>query len=272
MQKWFPDAFETEGAGSESFKSDSIATAKVIPGEDKSFQANQLHSNQLEDLADDQASNNRLFMSESGFSGPEAIMQHLTRDERAQVFELVEQDITKEYEVREQELGQKFASDLAKAEENFNASLKSFSENMLKAISAHLKETADASARLAIQLAEKIVRSHVNSDHEILVKALETTLFKIDGAKTVIINVNPEQVDYLNNKPELLARLGINQVVADRRIDMGGCLVKTEKMEWDATIKGQLEYLGELVEEMIATGDEPDLTGKGQSSDEPKLD
>jgi len=262
MQNWLPDAFTSE----------DLATATVVPANGNAFEADHAAKDEAPDFADIQANNKRLFMSESGFNGPEAIMKHLTPEERTQIFDLVEQDISKDFQQRELELREKFASDLEKAQRNCNASLESFSDNLLQAMSKHMKDTADASARLTIQLAEKIVRSKVHTDHEILVKAMETTLFKIDGAKTVIISVNPDQIEYLNSKPELLERLGINQVVADRRVDMGGCLVKTEKLEWDATIKGQLEYLSELIEEMIATGDEPDLTGKGQSTDEPILD
>jgi len=262
MQKWLPDAFSTEAS----------APAAVVQADDLAFESEQsLPSNPL-DVDDGQATRKRLFMSESGFSGPQAIMSHMTPEERAQVFELVEQDISRDFKKRELELREQLATDLDLAQQNFQDTMESFSQNLQQAMATHMKEVADMSARLAIQLAEKIVRSRVEADPEILIKALETTLFKFDSSKSVIVNVNPEQVELLENQPQLLERLGINQVVADRRVDPGGCLVRTEKLEWDATIKGQLEYLNEVVEEMIATGDKPDLTGKGVSPDEPSLD
>ncbi len=262
MQKWLPDAFSTEAS----------TPAAVVHGDDLGFESEQALQSNPQDVEDGQATKKRLFMSESGFSGPQAIMNHLTPDERAQVFELVEQDISRDFTKRETELRAQLASDFDQAQKNFLDTMESFSQNLQQAMATHMKEVADMSARLALQLAEKIVRSRVEADPDILIKALETTLFKVDSSKSIIVNVNPEQVELLDNQPQLLERLGINQVVADRRVDPGGCLVRTEKMEWDATLKGQLEYLNEVVEEMIATGDQPDLTGKGVSPDEPSLD
>ncbi len=271
MQNWLPDAFDA---------SSSTATA-VLQAEDTTFESADFspvkdNNTEIED------NNTRLFMSESGFAGPETIMTHLTQSERAQVFELVEQDILRDYEQREIQLRAGFSKDLEKARSNFENSMELFSTNLHQAMGRHIKEIADMSARLSVQLAEKIVRSKVQTDHNILVKAIETTLFKVDGAKSIVVNVNPEQASYIESQSELLKRLGINQVVADRRIDLGGCVVRTEKSEWDATVKGQLEYLSELIEEMIATSDEPDLSGEGQSTndqsteeqstDEPSLD
>ncbi len=198
-------------------------------------------------------------------------MRHLTQDERAQVFELVEQDLIRDFSKREQELRDQLAADIEEVRQSFHETMECWSKNLHQAMATHAKEIADMSARLAFQLAEKIVRSRMECDPDILIRALETTLFKVDGNKTVIVNVNPDQVELLENQTKLIQRLGIDQVVADRRVDPGGCLVRTEKKQWDATIKGQLEYLNELVEEMVAMGDEPELTVEGESQDEPGL-
>jgi flagellar biosynthesis/type III secretory pathway protein FliH len=262
MQKWLPDAFTP----------DAPVVASMVGKATLEFESGYSQNTNALDAATDPSNGNRLFMSESGFSGPEAIMSHLTSDERAQVFELVEQDITRKFRKREEKLKEELVSDLDKARQDFQKTMDTWSENLENVLAAHLKKTADMSVRLAFHLAEKNVRTRVQCDQEILVRALETTLFKVDGDKKVIVNVNPDQVELLESQDKLKERLGIHQVVADRRVDAGGCLVRTEKMEWDATIKSQLEYLGELVEEMIATGDQPDLTGKGESPDDPGLD
>jgi type III secretion protein L len=256
MQKWLPD----------SFASDVSAPAAVLQKDDGIFEADHSGSGMCDN------EKQRLFRSESGFSGPEAIMAHLTREERTQVFELVEQDISRDFEAREKELRANFEKEMVEAKNSFNSALDSWTENLHQALVSHLKETADCTARLAIQLAEKIVRAKVETDPEILLRALETTLFKIDGTKQIVVNVNPEQVQWLESRQDLLAKLGITQIVADRRVEAGGCIVKTHKQEWDATIKGQLAYMEELVEEMLTTADEPDLSGKGGSDEDPQLD
>ncbi len=248
MQKWLPDAFQPEAG----------AAATVVHQDDGFFETDLKEAPQHSD------ENQRLFMSESGFAGPEAIMSHLTREERAQVFELVEQDITREYEVRETELRKKMQEDLDLAKGDFEETLASWTEELTQTLSAHLKETTDATARLTVKIAEKIIRKQTDIDTGVLLRALETTLFKLDGTKQVVISVNPKEAEWLESQPQVLKKLGITQVVADRRVAKGGCLVRTEKQEWDATIKGQLDFLTEMVEEMITTSDQPDLTGEGQ--------
>ncbi len=256
MQKWLPDSFGSDGA---------TATA-VLHTDDAIFEAEDTAPG---DPLDDK---NRLFMSESGFSGPEAIMAHLTREERAQVFELVEQDIAKVYEDQEVELRTKLEADLDEARQGFDTALATFSVHLKQAMENHIKETADASARLATQLAEKIVRKKVSMDQEILARAIETALFKIEGTKSITVSVNPGQAEWLEAHDGVREKLGIQEIVSDRRIEPGGCLLKTEKQEWDATVSGQLKYLSELVEEMIITGDAPDLSGEEGTDAKPDLD
>jgi len=255
MQKWLPDEFSSPSRTSVAANTDPSV-----------FESDNSSSSSV------QTENQRLFMSETGFSGPEAIMAHLTREERAQVFELVEQDIKAEYHERETELREQFQKDLASAENQFTETFNQWSENLHRAMAIHMKETADASARLAVQLAEKIVRRKIIMGNEILVKAIETALFKIDGTKSITVNINPEQAQWLESQDQLREKLGIEQIVSDRRIDPGGCLVKTEKQQWDVTIAGQLNYLSELVEEMITTADAPALAGEEGTDAEPILE
>lgn len=256
MQNWLPDEFMT---------SDATATA-VFHGDTDVFEP----ENKSKDVLQNDIQ--RLFMSESGFSGPDAIMGHLTREERAQVFELVEQDIKTEYEEREIELRAKMAAELKEARIGFDETLTAWTGKLHKAMATHMKEVSDSSARLAIQVAEKIVRQKILVDKEILIRAIETTLYKMDGTKDVTINLNPSQAEWLESLPEMKEKLGINQIISDRRVEPGGCLIKTEKQEWDVTVAGQLNYLSELVEEMITTADEPGLTGEEGTDAEPSME
>lgn len=247
MQKWCPDDFSTAQATVEA----------VVHGEDPSFDVTAFaDSGPVDDKS-------RLFMSETGFSAPQAIMNHLTQEERNQVFELVEQDVAREYETKLMELKAAHEEDLQLARKEFEKSLVNWGQGIQEALESHLKETADSAARLAVQLAEKMVRAKAAADTGVLVRALEVCLFKLEGSRSVSVNVHPDQAAWLGDQPELLAKLGIENVVADRRVETGGCLVRTEKKEWDATIKGQLQILSELVEEMTATGDLPTLAPEG---------
>ncbi len=256
MQKWLPDSFESPGAS---------ATA-VLHTDDSLFESNS------DSIPSPKPEESRLFLSESGFSGPEAIMGHLTSEERTQVFDLVEQDVTAVFEERESELRAKLEAEISQARQDFDTALNSWSAQLNQAMSTHIKETADASARLAIQIAEKVVRKEIHLDQDILIRTLETTLFKIDNTKSLTVNLNPVQAQWLESQPQVMEKLGVEKIVADRRVEPGGCMIKTEKQEWDATIHGQLECLTELVEEMITTADEPDLTGEDGKDAKPGMD
>ena len=256
MQKWLPD----------EFASGPSAAAAVVPGNAGVFESEKA-INQT-----DKNDKQRLFQSESGFAGPETIMAHLSREERAQVFDLVEQDIRTEYGKREVEFRAQLDAELTECRRNFDDTLNTWSENLYQAMSSHLKDTSDAAARLAVQLAEKIVRKNISLDNEVLLRAIETALFKIDGTKAVTLNVSPEQAQWLESQPLVAEKLGIKQIISDRRIESGGCVVKTEKQEWDVTVAGQLKFLSEMVEEMISIADAPDLTGKEGTDAEPNLE
>ena len=131
-----------------------------------------------------------------------------------------------------------------------------------------------ACARLAVELAEKIVRSRVEGDPAIIARAVETALRCGDSGSQLTVTAAPEDAAWLEGEDELRERLGITRVVADRRISRGGCLVDDGQREWNATLEGQLETLAEVIDEWIVTaGDSrenmqqlPDHEGDGKES------
>ena len=94
MQKWSPEPFDAR----------PVATAP--PGAQERFAA-------LDDAQRDEGA--RLFRRESGFTDTKSLMASLTRDERAQVYELVEMDLEADYREREAALTAEFETNLAAA-------------------------------------------------------------------------------------------------------------------------------------------------------------
>lgn len=228
------------------------------------------------------------FHKESRFADPTSLMSHLTQAERAMIFDLVEQDVAAEYDEREVALKTRQAEELAAAQADFDARLQGWLEQFATGLAAHcderLHEMAQASARLAIQLAGKIVRAQVPLDPAILERSLQTALYKAPSGQALTVRLNPEDAEWLRAQDELRKRLGIDAVEPDRRIERGGCVVQAGQGEWDATLGGQLESLGEIIHEAIATAEHdparalriPDLPPAGttgtESDDDPALD
>lgn len=231
MQKWSPELFEepTPASTSAAVGAD-FETAAVASSQDKSFRR------------------------EAGFADTKALMNSLTAKERSQVFELVELDLAKEFQAREEELTREHETSLAAARAETEQLVAIWSERLAAALASELQDAAAAAARLAVQLAQKIVRRTVSVDPTVLARVIETTLYKITTATPLVIHAHPNDAAWLQQQTDLLERLSIGQIVPDRRVDSGGCLIQNEGREWDATLTRQLDTLDEIVAEMIATG------------------
>lgn len=198
------------------------------------------------------------FRSEAGFADSKSLMNALTAEERGQVYELVEMDLVEEYQEREKRLREEFAAEEARLEAEMTASLAQWTNDLAAIMTREIREVADASARLAVQIAEKLVRQTVAADHTVLARVIETTSFKISENAPLTIQASVEDAEWLAAQPELREKLNIGEVVADRRIESGGCLIRCGGREWDATLTRQLGSLAEIVDEMLATSTNPD--------------
>lgn len=194
-----------------------------------------------------------VFRREAGFNDRATILEHMSRREREVVFELVEIDVAESYRQREEdlrrELEEKYAADLASVVETAGSWAKKFTSHR----DERLREMAVASARLAVELAGKILRTDLAADPEILVRTIQSALLMSGEADRLTVTVAPEDAVWLEGQAELRDRLGIERVIADRRISRGGCRIASAGREWNATLEGQLATLGEVVEEWIAT-------------------
>ena len=204
------------------------------------------------------------FRRETGFTDPATIMSHMSQQERAVVFELVELDVAAAYEEREQKLRDELKAQQETESKGLRESTLAWSTEFAAQRDMEMQEMAAACARLALELAEKIVRSHVAGDPGVIARAVETALRAGDMNREMTVHAAPEDAARLEADDELRKRLGISRVVADRRISRGGCLVSSGDREWNATLEGQLATLGEVIEEWIVTaghdedmGDEP---------------
>ncbi len=235
MQKWCPDPFEPE-SGTAVF-----ATSGVVPGFEPAEKGI---------LAESSSSDpSTRFRHESGFASDAALMSHLTPDERATVFELVEIDVAEQYEIRAQQKEEEFQLQQETLRQDFEKWAHSFQEETYK----ELRDISRSCIELAIQLAGKIVREKVTLAPEILAETLATVLYKIPAGQSLNITVNPADEEWLKAHPEIIEELRIGLINGDRRIDRGGCSVESRGQAWDATVSGQLDALGEMVHELVST-------------------
>ncbi len=201
---------------------------------------------------DDDAPGSR-FQRETGYTDPRSLLSTLTREERADLYELAEMDVAGSYEARQKQQQDEFAARLAESKREAAENLAAWTRDLEAAVQADLAATAAGAARLALRVAEKIVRATVAVDHGVLTRALETILYKQQSGAPLRVTTSPRDALWLSDQPDLRARLNIEVVADDRRLGDGDCRVRAEGREWDLTVEGQLEVLAEIIEEEIAT-------------------
>jgi flagellar assembly protein FliH len=128
-----------------------------------------------------------------------------------------------------------------------------------------LRAAERSAVELAIAIAEKIVAGSIAARPETVLDVVGGALLRTSARHRLVIEVNPDDLELVSDGAEgLVARLGGVQrldVVAERRIERGGCIVRTEEGEIDARIGSQLERVAELLAEAGRRGDAhaPDL-------------
>ncbi|MEN8005390.1 MAG: FliH/SctL family protein [Candidatus Krumholzibacteriota bacterium] len=179
--------------------------------------------------------------------------------------------LQEEYQTREAELCESHREELAAVREKLEGRLDHWSREFEADLARERHVLAVDAAGLAVALARKIIRDTVAVDREVVVRTLETALYKAQDSHPLTAILNPADAEYLENKPDLLARLRIAKVVSDRRVEMGGCRVRAGSREWDATLTRQVDTLAAIVEETLAAG-ETDLVNLPGETDDSGLD
>jgi hypothetical protein len=231
MQKWCPEPLLPDTAGDDRF----VAVA-VKSGE------------------------RTVFRPEAGFADQQNLLGQLSREERAQLVELVEVDLRAEYDARlaveTARLVAQHMDDLAVARASLTSCQEAFATNAVAAFAMASRDLADAAVALAVQLAEKLIRVRVETDQGVLQRAIETILFKAEPGLQLEVTCHPDDALLFTASAEVRARLRIGVVKEDRRIARGGCLVRAGDLEWDATLQRQLSFLEEVARAAL-DGDAP---------------
>jgi flagellar biosynthesis/type III secretory pathway protein FliH len=116
----------------------------------------------------------------------------------------------------------------------------------------------ERAVELAVAIAEKIVGAAVDVRPELVLEVVGGALRRVLERDFIVLEVNPADLELVRDAvEELTQRLGgfrRIEVVAERRVGRGGCIVRTGEGEIDARIAEQLERAAELLRESLAAG------------------
>ena len=133
------------------------------------------------------------------------------------------------------------------SEQGYAAGLDKWNDALAEAWSrrdAFLLRNEAELVRLAVAIAEKVVRRSVEADSDVVVQAVTEALKSVRGEKRITIKVNPSEEDVLREQASSLRLLGSEVgdlvIVGNPAIAAGGCIVESELGVIDAQIDTQL--------------------------------
>jgi flagellar assembly protein FliH len=127
---------------------------------------------------------------------------------------------------------------------------------------SYLAEAETAAVDLAFRIAEKVIGAAVAADPNVVLEVVSGALLRTTDRDHLVLEVNPRDFELVRDAAsELAARLGgirRMEVVSERRVDPGGCVVRTVEGEIDARISSQLERVHQILAEAPADGAGPE--------------
>jgi type III secretion protein L len=132
---------------------------------------------------------------------------------------------------------------LAKARVEYEQTLKNASKEMLS---------------LAFKIAEKIVGKQLEMDKTIIMDIVSQALQTVRQSRQITLRVNPEDAKVLKaNKDAFLEKLGHGReidVLEDKKVERGGCIIESEIGIVEAQLQTQLDRLKKVLGETKPAG------------------
>lgn len=171
--------------------------------------------------------------------------------------------ITKAHEeataIRENAYRQGFEEGLGQVETEIRELREKLGELLVSRDQA-LESIADDIAPLAVEIAERIIKTEVSCDEELINAIVQDTIQKVGrNTKSILIKTHPDDVrivkDGLKHHPPANMNAEI-MVMDDPTVDRGSCVVETNSGLIDASFSTRLEILRRL---FGSAGDSPTL-------------
>ncbi len=176
----------------------------------------------------------------------EDILQN-AREEAAKIIVQAEKDKeTIEFAAREK--GLQFAQNSidAEVETQVNQMRLNFAETVEKISNLQAGIIAGSETQLvelAIEIAKKIVQREVSIDREIALTLVKVSLKRLNNRATAQVFLNPDDFSFVQSHREKLDFHGSLEIIEDRSISVGGCLIQTETGDIDARIESQFDEI-----------------------------
>ena len=118
--------------------------------------------------------------------------------------------------------------------------------------------------RLSVSIAEKITGRELELRPEIVVDVVCSAMKRLRDRESLRVSVSPQDAERVKEaRDDLISAVdGVRrmEIVEDRRVDIGGCVIESPGGTLDARIRAQLDEIGRALSEMLPEQQE---TGEG---------
>lgn len=180
------------------------------------------------------------FVEDFPADGLGGFLHRLDAQERETLFRLVETEVRGE-------VTRQLRLENEQWRQGIDATIRELAAAARTQVADELHDVARNAVELSIAMAEQILRRAVELDRDVLLKAVETIIFRAERGTSFTLIANPADVAALQDHAEALRELNIISVNPDRRIERGGCVINAGGREWDYTLGGRFERLAEVV-------------------------
>jgi flagellar biosynthesis/type III secretory pathway protein FliH len=114
-----------------------------------------------------------------------------------------------------------------------------------------LRSLEHRAVELALALADKIVGAALGADPSLVREVVAGALRRSADRDRLIVELHPDDLELVREADDLARSLGIQQLdlIGERRVGRGGCVVRTSTGEIDGRIEEQLARAEEILRE-----------------------
>ncbi len=130
--------------------------------------------------------------------------------------------------------------------------LKLITRSLLQAKEEVTNQAQREMVELALAIAKRVVRANVQMNKEIVTHMVKEALRRAADRERIVIRINPQDVEEIKAQRDeyttSIEGIGSLEIVADRRVSPGGCVVETNTGNIVADLDAQLEEIkGKLI-------------------------
>lgn len=119
--------------------------------------------------------------------------------------------------------------------------------------------------KLCVEAVEKITRHEIKTDPRVVLRAIRSCLRRIKDCDEVRVRLSPRQVAQVRAEREELLSLveGVRaiNIIEDRRVSPGGCIMESGFGDFEATVEAQLDRVEQRIMETF--DNDRDSAGSG---------